>query len=178
MLTTLAVHAPRPHEGDLVDLLDDCHRRLRRFLGIAAHLADTGAVTDAEAGEAAGAVDRYLSVALPLHVRDEEDSVLPRLRGRSVVVDHALRSMTQQHHEQEAALVQLRALCREIAQTPAHRLALRQPLAAACATLEAAFGSHLAIEEQVIFPAIRRLLDGDQQAEILHELRARRTPRM
>src|SRR5262245_13477398 len=97
MLTPLNTAAPQRADGDLVDLLLDCHRRIRRFASTARHLADADAVTDAEAREASAATARYFTVALPLHVRDEEDSIVPRLLGRDPQVDAALREMSRQH---------------------------------------------------------------------------------
>lgn len=176
MLTTLHTNGPRLHEGDLVDLLLDCHRRIRRFVAVARHLADADAVTDSEASEAAGAIHRYFTVALPLHVADEDQSILPRLRGRSLEVDEALREMAREHQDHRDPIAQLSSLCERIAARPAVRPALRAEMTQVVTELDHAFAAHLAREEAVIFPAIRRLLDGDRQAEILAELRGRRAP--
>jgi iron-sulfur cluster repair protein YtfE (RIC family) len=174
MLTTISTGAPRLHEGDLVDLLLDCHRRIRRFVAIARHLADADAVTDDEAREAAESIRRYFTVALPLHVADEEQSIVPRLRGRNLTLDGALREMEKEHVEHLAALAQLAALCSRVAAAPAARPTLRAELGQVVGGLDQAFAGHLAREEAVIFPAIRQLLDGEKQAAILGELRARR----
>ena len=177
MLTTLQTNGPRLHDGDLVDLMLDCHRRVRRFIAIARHLADADAVTDSEASEAAGAIHRYFTVALPLHIADEDQSILPRLKGRNLALDEALRDMAREHQDHDASVVHLAALCSRIAASPAMRPSLRAELTQVVTELDHAFASHLAREEAIIFPAIRRLLDGDRQAEILAELRARRAPR-
>ena len=66
---------------DLPDLLLDCHERIRHFSTLAVRLAREDASDDERRGVAAG-VARYFEQALPLHVRDEDESILPRLRGR------------------------------------------------------------------------------------------------
>src|SRR5262245_34207953 len=130
MLTPLHPSAPQRAAGDLVELLLDCHRRIRRFVSSARHLADAEAVTDAEAREAAATTARYFTVALPLHVRDEEESIVPRLAGRDPQVDAALREMARQHLDHLQPLAQLVALLERIAATPAERPALRTDLRA------------------------------------------------
>lgn len=174
MLTPLHPTAPRRAEADLVDLLLACHRRIRAFLVTAHHLADAEAVTDSEAREAAQAIARYFAEALPLHVRDEDESIVPRLRGRSAAVDTAIREMSAEHRAHEAPVAHLVTLCRRIAEAPADRPTLRAELAACVAELEGAFAEHLSREESVIFPAIHKFMDATRQAAIVTELRARR----
>ncbi len=94
---------PRPPAGDVVDLLLECHTRIRSFTTLAARLASTPGLAAAEVAEAAAGVHRYFTQALPLHARDEEESVLPRLRGRDPEVDRELAEMVHEHrgHEEQ-----------------------------------------------------------------------------
>jgi len=177
MLVGLGTAAPRLHDGDLVDLLLDCHRRIRRFAGLARQLGDGHAAAHDDVRQTAESVRRYFTVGLPLHVRDEEDSILPRLRGRNLTIDRALAAMAVEHEEHQPGLSQVIGSCGIIADsTSSGQAAARRALTACATALEAAFTAHLAAEEAIILPGIRRLLDAEQQAAILAELRARRLP--
>jgi iron-sulfur cluster repair protein YtfE (RIC family) len=171
MLTRLGAPAT---PGDAVGLLLECHARIRSFVALARRIA--AARPDERAGvpEAAHRVARYFSQALPLHALDEEQSVLPRLRGRAAEVDAALEAMAREHREHERPLAIVVAACDALARDPARVEDLARALSGAAATLEAHFAEHLRREEAVVFPAIRRLLSPDEDAAIVRELRARR----
>ncbi|HET9553451.1 MAG TPA: hemerythrin domain-containing protein [Anaeromyxobacteraceae bacterium] len=160
--------------GDAVDLLLDCHERIRAFLALARRIAEAGAADPAEAAEAAARVRRYFTEALPLHARDEEESILPRLRGLDAVVDAELDAMAREHREHGRPLDELVAACDGIARAPERLAELAPVVARATAELDRHFAEHLRREEAVIFPAMRRLLDAAADAAIVRELRARR----
>ncbi|MEZ4400863.1 MAG: hemerythrin domain-containing protein [Kofleriaceae bacterium] len=159
-----------PVDDSLVAALAGCHERIRRFTALAARLAEATSAPLAERREAAAAVVRYFTVALPLHAADEDDSVGPRLRGASAAVDAALVLLAREHTEHAAVIAPVVAACQAIVATPACAPA---HLAEAAAALAAAFASHLALEEAVIFPAVAALAD-DVAATIQAEMRARR----
>lgn len=160
-------------KGDLVDLLLDCHVRIRTFVALAESAGTNDAVTGPEVVAACLRVERYFAEALPLHVRDEEDSLLPRLRGLQPAVDAALADMHRQHREHTAGLEALLASCRAVRAHPEDR-DLRKALGSVASALRAEFELHLVAEETVIFPAIRSALPAAAQAGIMEELRARR----
>ncbi len=151
--------------GDVVDSLLACHRRIRSFLALAAR-AGRGDDPAEQIAEACGQIGRYFREAMPLHVADEEESILPRLRGRDAAVDHALAAMQEQHGEHEPHLA-------EMLSAVAEPLACAR-IAAAAAALDDALAPHLELEEAILFPAIRRLLDERELADIAAEIRARR----
>jgi iron-sulfur cluster repair protein YtfE (RIC family) len=161
------------HEAQgLLDLLRDCHARIRKFSAMAVSLATVPDVPDDEARDAARAIARYFRDALPLHVADEEHSIAPRLRGHDPAVDVALAGMLTEHAAHGATLSAVLSLCDAIAGTPdiaARRAELEGPAAALAADMEA----HLAAEESTLFPAIAALPAADQAA-VVDELRARR----
>ena len=163
--------------GDAVDLLLECHQRIRTFLALARRIAEVGASEPGAAAEAAGRVRRYFLEALPLHARDEEESVLPRLRGLDPAVDAELEAMAREHREHERPLVELVAACDGVAAAPARVPELAPAIGSAAAELERHFVAHLAREETVIFPALRRLLDRPADADIVREIRERRARR-
>ena len=167
------IGAARP-AGDIVDLLLDCHVRIRRFTDIALRLGAARGAPPAEVAEAAAAVHRYLSEALPLHAQDEEESLLPRLAGKDPDVDRALVEMHRQHEMHGPILDRVVTLCATLAATPERHGELADELAGAARALRDHFDGHLAPEEETIFPAIRRILGDEERAAMVRELRARR----
>ena len=158
--------------ADLVDLLLACHDRIRRFSDIAARLPHAPASTArAELAQAALAVHRYFTVALPLHVQDEDLSVRPRLGGE---VEAALERMSREHVEIERLLAEGSPLWLALAEHPNRLDALSPSLDRVATCLSAQLTVHLAQEEQIIFPALSRL-DHNVQEEIRSEIRARRS---
>lgn len=171
MLTRLGKSAA---PGDAVDLLLECHGRIRTFLEISHRIAAERAAPPAEIAAAAARVHRYFTQALPLHAQDEEQSILPRLRGREPAVDRELDTMVREHAEHEDPLAALVSACADLARDPGLHAALAPALGDATGALERHFVDHLAREETVVFPAIRRLLDRDADAAIVAEIRRRR----
>ena len=161
---------------DAVDLLVDCHQRIREFLTLAHDLAAAQAPPLAEVAVAAGRVRRYFTEALPRHVADEEYSLLPRLRGRSAELDAALAVMRAEHADHEAPVTQLLDLCAELEAAPAQHSALARSLGEVVAALHADLERHLETEERTIFPAVAALPDAERQA-VVAEMRARRSAR-
>lgn len=171
MLLTLGKKA-RDDDGSVAQRLLACHERIRRFCALGERLA-AGAGAD-EARQAAAELHRYFSIALPLHMADEEESVRPRLErlGGDAVAD-ALAEMAREHDQAEAVVAELVARWQEI---------LDEPTAARCAVtagnaawLTAHMRDHLGAEETRIFPALAKLPQPQLDA-IVEEMRARRRP--
>jgi len=160
--------------GDAVELLLECHGRIRVFLALAGRLAEARGESPEALADAAQRVHRYFTLALPLHARDEEESIVPRLRGRESALDAALDAMVREHAEHQAPLGVLVGACAEVVHDPARQAHLAGTLARASGELARHFVLHLAREEEVIFPAVRRLLDGGADDAIVKELRLRR----
>jgi hemerythrin-like domain-containing protein len=165
---------PAKEASDIVDLLLECHERIRFFVGLAGRLANSDSVSDNEVHDAAAQLVRYFSESLPLHVTDEEESVLPRLLGRSGSLDEALETVRGEHEAHRAALESLLGLCRKLENSPQQLPELREKLRETAATLERHFVAHLDEEERTVFPAIRTLLSIEDQEAMLREFRARR----
>jgi iron-sulfur cluster repair protein YtfE (RIC family) len=159
---------------DAVGLLLECHERIRSFLALARRIAEVGPSEPGSVPEAAARVRRYFTEALPLHAQDEEESLLPRLRGLDPVVDAELEAMAREHREHERPLRALVGACEQLAHGPESLPELAPVVEAATAELERHFAEHLGREEAVIFPAVRRLLDRSADAAIVREIRARR----
>jgi hemerythrin-like domain-containing protein len=157
---------------DLVALLLDCHGKIRHFSALARAAGEADASAP-QIIDACAQAHRYFSEALPLHVADEEESLLPRLCGRESTLDAALETMRDEHRQHERTLTEVREALRKVRDDPTAE-ALRASLAASAKKLEQSFAEHLAQEEQVIFPALARLLSESEQQAVLAELRARR----
>jgi len=172
MLIELSTHR-RDEPRDLVDLLAECHARIRRFLELAHEAAIRIDAPADQVSQACADVERYFIEALPLHVADEEESIAPRLKALSSEVDRALDMMTQQHEQHSPTLVELLRASATVRAQPNHQGA-RDHLAKVAQALKVEFEEHLTLEETVIFPAIRGLLLPEIQALIVSELRNRR----
>ena len=157
---------------DLVAQLLDCHDRIRTFVALAKAAGERADLPDAERSEACTRVARYFREALPLHVADEEQSVWPRLRAHDAAVDRALTEMHEQHEQHAPKLQVLLAAAAQLEHRPSE-VACQLALAQAADALTVDFAEHLQLEETIIFPAIRRVLSAELQAEIMAEQRKR-----
>ncbi len=171
MLTRLG-SGPAPE--DAVGMLLECHGRIREFVGMARRLAAARGEDAQAVRDAAGRVRRYFTDALPLHAQDEEESVLPRLRGREAGLDRELEAMAGEHRQHEEPLARLVEACGALERDPAQLANVGAALGAAAAELEAAFARHLDREESIIFPAVRRTLSPADDEALVREIRARR----
>lgn len=170
MYVSLGARSP---PAGLVEMLLECHGRIRSFAELARTVGERPDAPEAEVVEACVRCERYFREALPLHVADEERSLLPRLRGRTPDLDAALASMGAQHREHDdmiAALLDALGRVRATAGDVEARAALHRCASRAVRDLEA----HLALEEAVVFPAVREMLDAGEQAAVVAELRGRR----
>jgi iron-sulfur cluster repair protein YtfE (RIC family) len=171
--TMLVQVGKRDQSEDVVDLLLACHERIRRFLTMARTLATAHASEPCEVQLAAAQIRRYFAEALPLHVADEQEEILPRLASAAPAIDQALTAMLDEHCVHEPMVARLVALCGEVEREPSQLAVVGADLAALIAELTTELERHLAQEEQVIFPAIRRLAAAERDA-ILVAMRRRR----
>lgn len=162
-----------PHaSSDVVEVLLEEHVAARTFVALAQRLcsAPSGPSTAALAAQ----VSAYFSAGLERHFIDEERSIAPRLAGRNPVVDGALQALEREHPALRALAARVSFLCRLVARDVSRLLSLRFELASACESLERALARHHEREESLVFPALRRLLDFEDVAELAEEVFARR----
>ena len=171
MLVTFGARRGTP---DGVDLLVECHGRIRRHLGFARRLAAGVGHPLADIRDTARQVRRYFAEALPLHVLDEEESVLELLAGCTPDVDAALARMATEHMDHEPALERLIALCAELERAPERLADLTAELTPLAAALETELLGHLEREERIIFSALRALpqIDRDELGAAMQRRRA------
>lgn len=163
-----------------LDLLRGCHTRIRHFMQLGRTLADAEEEPQIEIVDAAAAVFRYFSQALPLHEADENESLYPRLRETTPengLVSEAAETMVEQHRVIDELVAELLPLCATLRRQPEHLPSLARRLQSVTSTLGLIFAAHLMLEETVIFPAVPQLLTPAQIEEVSGEMRARRQPR-
>jgi iron-sulfur cluster repair protein YtfE (RIC family) len=161
-----------------VEMLLGCHTRIRHYVQLSLTLAGAENEPLKEIAEAATAIFRYFSTALPLHEADENKSIFPRLRSAQPaggLVREAAEIMVEQHKAIDEMATELLSLCSSLDHTPERLATLSRRLEHVSRALEQAFAAHLHMEETVIFPALTELLTGEQLEEIRREMQERRT---
>jgi iron-sulfur cluster repair protein YtfE (RIC family) len=161
---------PERDPRDVVARLVDCHARIREMIRLAGRLASEAGASDEERAETAARVSRYFRRALPFHVRDEEDSIAPRIAS---VAGAALDRMRAEHTEHEADVAALVGACDALGEDPGRWAELAPEVLARATSLERAFAIHLEEEERDVFPHIAAL-DEATRAAIVTEMEARR----
>jgi iron-sulfur cluster repair protein YtfE (RIC family) len=161
-----------------VEMLLDCHVRIRHFLQLSRTLANAGEAPAAEIVEAAGAVRRYFIQALPLHEADEEQTLLPRLQAALESGNPVLEAaflMAEHHRAVEELVPELLSLCETLEQRPVRLTALAEKLRRINQAMGQYLEAHLELEERVIFPAVAKLpaaVQDEMRREMLERRRA------
>lgn len=159
---------------DAIRPLAACHAQTRECLALARGIASLTTPDGEALLAAARRVRRFFDRVLPLHGRDEDESVLPRLRGKDPALDDVLDWIAGDHRRHNRTVATLVAACEEIERMPCRRAALARYVARAASVLEEYFTEHLVREEEVLFPAMRQLLDASACAAIVSEMERRR----
>lgn len=163
-----------------IGLLSDCHRRIEMFLGVlqtVAEKAHQGALSEEEFGALANAL-RYFREAAPKHTADESESLFPRLREAgtpdALAALARLEALELDHFRAETLHAEVERLgSRLLAEGslldgPAGRL--RVLLVA----LSGLYRTHIASEEQDVFPLAERELSHESKLSMGAEMAARR----
>jgi iron-sulfur cluster repair protein YtfE (RIC family) len=165
---------PPPRSEDVPDVLLDCHQRMRQFTALAAELAASPTAAADAVREVAAKVHRYFTVALPLHEKDEEESLFPRLLQHAPELAPHIKSLREDHAAHAQKVGALLAVCEQLQVAPERADALRASLGTAAQALADAWRVHLAAEEQDIFPAVRTALNAADREAIRQEMKERR----
>jgi hemerythrin-like domain-containing protein len=168
--------AANPETEDALALLLGCHDRIRHFTRVSVRLAESPQAPAPDRIDAARAVLRYYTIALPLHEDDENNSVYPRLKRvlPSGELAHANQQMLDQHAGIDANIAELVPMWQQIERDPRSQDSLGDRLQYCTEKLRALWNVHLALEENQVIPAMRKYLDASDLAEIAREMQARR----
>ena len=133
-------------------------------------LAELEDPADRRAPEAGRQIARYLREGLPLHARDEDDSIAPRLAAVDPSVRPLLDTLAEGHARLDAVMPDILADLDRVADgAPVDRDAFARHHADFAAIMV----PHLELEEREFFPAVAALGE-DDRAAIVAEMVARR----
>ena len=158
-------------------MLQDCHRRIERFLHILCTVAAqaSGRSLNSEETDAVTAALHYFQEGGRRHNADEEESLFPRLRAAesgSSLAD--LAHLEDDHRRTEQLHHQVEALYRHWIEPSALSPAEQTQLLSATADLQRIYTAHIHLEESTVFPHAAQVLAPDAIAAIGSEFQARR----
>jgi hemerythrin-like domain-containing protein len=162
---------------DPIGMLKDSHRKIKRSLHVLWVIADRAAGKELTAEQTAAvrsAID-CLGVDGARHTADEEQSLFPRLRAKTITGDSEELGLLEDYRRQAD---QLHAMVETLYATwiSAGELLRKDQLRleSSTAMLKRLSEQHIHIEEQIVFPRAQRLLDDGDITAIGQEFRARR----
>ncbi|MBX3210856.1 MAG: hemerythrin domain-containing protein [Labilithrix sp.] len=164
----------RRYRSDALDLMTEGHRQVRAFSRLAVVVAERTDAPLIDVVDDCGRIECFFAEVLPRHVRDEEDSLAPRLRGRSPVVDAAL-ALTHEQHAAHGALVERLCVSTAALRADPGDARNRSSLLAIARPLALVLEAHLRAEEEVIYPAMRTLIPPGELDALGRELRDRQS---
>ena len=165
-----------------IDVLEDCHRRIERFLrmldDVVSSATDDGRMTEDAAGALQVAL-RYFRNAAPKHTADEEESLFPRLRATGDPRVEAVLADLERLESDHDRADELHDVVDELGscwlRTGVLERAQLERLAATIGELRAIYAAHIAYEDSVLFTVAREVLSEPALGELAVEMRARRT---
>jgi hemerythrin-like domain-containing protein len=162
---------------DPIGMLTDCHRRIEHFVDILCMVVERAqhrALNDEEARAIEVALE-YFRVGGARHNADEEESLFPRLGGRTgeeSIVE--LDGLKQDHQTAGSLHTAVENLYRKWLTDQTLDVADWQALSVATKKLKALYAVHIQVEEQVVFPRASKTLDDETIQLIGQEFRNRR----
>ena len=111
--------------------------------------------------------------AFPLHARDEEESIAPRLRSRDAGLDAELETLAREHVERRGPLADLVLTAEVVGRDPGRRREVA-PAIASARDFGAPLRRPFAARGRPHLPGVRRLIDRLWVPELVGEFRARR----
>lgn len=152
----------------------ECHERIRGFMRLGNRLAEGEEATPEEVVETAGKVLRYFSVAFPLHEKDEEESVLPRLRERAPLLSPLLTKLEGEHRALDVLVKELKEIATRLSRDGDSLAREKEALATLLSRLDTGFNAHFNVEEEVVIGAMREHLTEEDLKAITDEMQERR----
>lgn len=170
------LHTPGVGFEQPFEMLEACHERVQRSLDLLqrllAHIESQG--HDSASRSAAADVLRYFDQAGPHHHEDEERHVFPLLADHpSEAVRTAVVQLQADHVQMHALWSRLRTVLQHW-QADAAPAPVDDHARALVAAFVQSYACHIPLEEGVVYPAARALVDAAQLAGMGHEMGARR----
>jgi hemerythrin-like domain-containing protein len=166
--------------GNPVGMLEDCHQRIRFFLGTLVRfgLASEDVQLKPESSQALRNALMYFRNGAPKHTLDEEESLFPRLRKsgdpRVPSIEKTLRELEHDHAQADAAHAEIDALGEQWLAQGSLSEEQRTRWLVLAENLQAHYERHIAVEERDIFTAARQILTAEDQRQIGAEMARRR----
>ena len=161
-------------------LLQDCHRRIERFLGVIVEVISKtkGSHLNDEQRTALTTALRYFREAAPKHTEDEEISLFPRLRerGGEATTDalNALDRLEAGHVKAKAWHEELEALGQRWLSDDGLGEQDASDFQELADQLAALYQSHIDVEDNELFPKARTVLTAEHLTAIGREMADRR----
>lgn len=166
----------KPDSGfdDPIGMLKDCHRRIEQFLHILCVVVERaqGRTLTAEESAALHAALTYFQVGGQRHTADEEQSLFPRLQSLNATEE--LDRLENDHSRAADLHVQVEQLYQRWISLGSLSDPETRHLLDATAQLRALYDAHIAVEDNIIFPRAKQILDSGTISTIGEEFRARR----
>lgn len=168
----------RPDSGfdDPLGMLQDCHRRIERFLktlGTVLGRARGRTLDDEEAAAVKSAL-HYFRVGGSRHTDDEEESLFPRLNAHPDAPGTTMNDLEEEHQRAQGLHYVVDRLFMMWLNARGLKAEHEQQLESAMAQLEQLYASHIDVEERILFPAAAKLLSPEELTAIGEEFRRRR----
>jgi hemerythrin-like domain-containing protein len=168
----------QPDSGfdDPLGMLQDCHRRIERFLNALGTVVRRarGRALDTEEAAAVQSALHYFRVGGSRHTDDEEVSLFPRLSAHPGAPGTTMNDLEEEHQRAQGLHYVIDRLFMMWLNARALKGEQEEQLASAMAQLEQLYALHIDVEERILFPAAAKLLSREELAAIGVEFRRRR----
>lgn len=163
------------------EMLEACHERVQRMLGLLRKLADylSEHPRDAQAKQAAQDVMRYFDLAAPLHHQDEEMHVFPAIeRQGDAALCAVVARLRQDHQAMEVTWQAVRGVLQSVVDSaPTQQQAFDAEALQSLARFLALYQDHMASENELVFPAAQQQLTGEELKNMSQDMMTRRSVR-
>lgn len=160
-----------------IGMLTDCHRRIENFLRVldlVCQRARGRALTQEEVSSVQGSLE-YFRNGGRRHTADEEESLFPRLRAQLPEADFKeLDSLEHEHESADTLHTEVDDLFTRWISAGSLNETDSARLASAIEELVRTYEGHIRLEESVVFPRARQVLNPGMFKAIGEEFRKRR----
>ena len=157
-----------PGFDDPIGLLRACHEKMQAHCDLLTALIDKEDLDD-EARAAARKVSRYFSQSAPLHHRDEEEDLFPRINRQSLKVAELLHSLKKEHEQLDTLWNNIAS---DLKKLPADGFS--DGFKQSAMEFSTLCREHIALENRELLPLASNSLSQQALAEIGESMAARR----